>query len=168
MERHWYLARNGQVFGPVTDAQLMQSVAAGRILPTDQLNIAGEQNWWLASAIPGLLPQPQPEAKPVRPRAMPVAVSRSVRVTCFACFNEVSVEVTPGSATHCPKCRSAIEIAEPAAESMPSANQAAFAKLESPAAFKKRMQKKVADMQAAAAQEAAIAGGILGAVIGNT
>lgn len=166
MERHWYLARNGQVFGPVTDAQLVESAGAGRILPTDQLNIAGEPNWWLASAVPGLLPQPPQESKPVRSRAMPVAVTQSFRVTCFACFKEVTVEVTPGTAAHCPKCRSVIEIAEPAAESAPSANQAAFAKLESPAAFKARMQKKVAEAQAAAARDAAILGAVTRGVIG--
>ncbi len=160
MERLWYLARDGQIFGPVNDTQLSQAATTGRVLPTDQLNIAGQPNWWLASAIPGLLPVP------AEPALIPATVvSQAVRVTCLACFREVTVEAAEGqTSAHCPKCRAAITLAEPAKDAA-NPNQAAFAKLESKKDFKKRMQKKVADAQAAAAADAAIAGGIIGAII---
>ncbi len=156
MERNWYLSRDGQVFGPVADAQLAQSVAAGRVLPGDLLNVAGEPDWVVAAAVPGLLP---------RPKARPVA--RTARVTCFACFGEVTIEYAPGAPNApCPKCRALIETNE-GATAEPAANQAAFAKLESPAEFKKRMQQKVADAEAAAGRDAAILGGVLGGIIGQ-
>src|SRR5262249_34511861 len=90
------------------------------------------------------------------------------RVTCMACFREVKVTVLPTDAsTFCPKCRSPIElVAQPDPNApTPSANQAAFEKLESKKDFKKRMQAKVAAAQASAASDAAIAGGLLGVII---
>lgn len=149
MYRMWYLSRNGQVFGPVTDPQLSQWVAAGHVLPTDQLNLAGQPNWVLASAIPGLLPAPQPlslDPEPLsldpEPEPTPaVTPRRSIRVTCFACFEEVTLEFAVGTATApCPRCRAALETGETASPA--PTGGAAFAALESPAAFKERMQKK--------------------------
>lgn len=190
MDRQWYLSRDGQVFGPVTDAQLAQSAAAGRILPTDQLNIAGQPNWLLASTVPGLfptapsiaaipVPAPAPEPETVEeileldsaPEPIPideVVELKTIRVTCFACFRELTLEIEPGTQTaHCPKCRSAIETGEPAPSAGPSAPEAAFGNLESKKAFKERMQKKVAAAHAGAARDGAIAGGILGAIIAS-
>jgi hypothetical protein len=156
MARLWYLSRSGQVFGPVTDVQLTEWVRAGHVLPTDLLNVAGHPNWALASAVPGLLP---PSLSPA-----PVAVAaRVVQTTCFACFSEVSLNVAPGAVTvPCPRCGAAVETGESTAQAAPSTNQAAFAALESPEAFKERMQKKVAEAQAAAARDAAILGSVLG------
>ena len=75
MQRHWYLSRGGQVFGPVTDEQLAQAATAGRIDATDLINVAGEPEWRPASEIPGLLPAaPQPAKPPAdarRSRAIP-------------------------------------------------------------------------------------------------
>jgi hypothetical protein len=180
MQRHWYLARAGQVFGPVSDEQLAQSVRDGRVLPDDQLNIAGQPNWWRAADIPGLLPAPAPTAaqepvmadlipaEVVEPELIPAEVmTQTIRVTCFACFREVSVEVEEGATSaHCPKCRSAIALAEPV-QAAANPNQAAFAKLESKKEFKRRMQEKAALAQGAAANQgaAAAAGGMLGAII---
>lgn len=181
MSRLWYLSRGGQVFGPVTDAQLSESAATGRILPTDQLNVAGQPNWWPTTAIPGLLPAPNPIPAPIpapvpaaaqpEPEPIPAEViveMKTLRVTCFACFREVTLEFAAGTQTaHCPKCRSAIETGEPAAGANPTdaQAQAAFGKLESKREFKERMQKKVADAQAAAGRDGAALGGILGAII---
>ena len=162
MNRLWYLSRSGQVFGPVTDVQLAEWVSARHVLPTDLLNVVGQPNWVFASAIPGLLPAPTPISLPPDPQ--PVA-ARVVQATCFACFSEVSLNVTPGAVTvPCPRCGATVETGESAAQEASSANQAAFAALESPAAFKARMQKKVADAQAAAAREGAILGSVLGAI----
>jgi GYF domain 2 len=165
MERQWYQSRDGKVFGPVTDTQLAQAVAAGRVLPTDMMNLAGQPNWWPANAIPGLLPQqPQQEILSLDPDPEPVRV---MRVTCFACFREVSVEIPPGVSTvHCPRCRAAIETGEPTGDAQPSGNQAAFAKLESKREFKERMQQKAAAAQGANSDGAAI-GGIIGGIIGG-
>lgn len=162
MNRVWYLSRNGHVFGPVTDEQLAQSVAEGRVFPTDQLNIAGQPHWWAASAIPGLLP---PSAPTQEPELVPAAEIKSLRITCFACFREVTLEFEAGTPTaHCPRCRSAIETGE--TETPATATpQAAFAALESPKAFKARMQKKVADAHSGAKSDGAVIGGILGAII---
>jgi hypothetical protein len=166
MTRLWYLSRSGQVFGPVSDPQFIDWLASGRVLPTDYLNIAGEPGWVLAGAIPGLLEAPTPAPAPTPPLAPQPVAARVVRVTCFACFSEVSLNVTPGAVTApCPRCGAAVETGESAAQSAPSANQAAFAALESPAAFKERMQKKVAESQAAAERDAAILGTVLGAIV---
>jgi hypothetical protein len=165
VERQWYLSRNGHVFGPVTDETLAQSAATGRILPTDQLNVAGQPDWWLASAIPGLLPVPQPALVPVPVNPAPkasalepvpteIVETRTLRLTCFACFREVTVEVEAGTPTvNCPRCRALLETGEPQTTAPASTNQAAFAALESPRAFKERMQKKVADAQAPAGRD---------------
>jgi hypothetical protein len=150
MERLWYLARDGEVFGPVTDAQLAEAVAEGRVLPTDQLNVAGEPDWRIATGVPGLLPAPSPppdEAELIPAEVVEVVPEEPVpvklRVTCLACFRGVSVEVLPGAVeAHCPKCRSAIVLETPVEAPKQSANQAAFAKLESKREFKERLHKR--------------------------
>jgi hypothetical protein len=58
MERQWYLSRDGQVFGPIPDAQMLQSAAQGQVLPTDLVAVMGDQTWWPATSIPNLLPAP--------------------------------------------------------------------------------------------------------------
>lgn len=181
MDRQWYLSRNGQVFGPVTDAQLAESARTGRVFPTDQLNIAGQPNWWAAGAIPGLLPPPAPVANPFAPAPagtqeplsldpepvalLPVTEIKTLRITCFACFREVTLEFEAGTPeAHCPRCRSAIETGETGSPET-AAPQAAFAKLESEKAFKERMKKKVDAAHAGARNDGAVIGGILGAII---
>jgi hypothetical protein len=198
MERQWYLARDGKVFGPVTDAQLAEAVAGGRVLPTDQLNVAGHPDWRLATDVPGLLPaapEPVPAPTPeteteteaivaeldtaveavelapadaveIAPVDLEPVAPVKLRVTCLACFREVSVEVMPGSCeAHCPKCRSSIELEKPVEDPKQSANQAAFAKLESKREFHERMQKKEASARSAAKRDGAVVGGVLGAII---
>lgn len=158
MERQWYLSRDGKVFGPVTDAQLAEAVAAGRVLPTDQLNVAGLPEWRLATDVPGLLPAAsEPEVVEVvevvdlapvdlEPIDLaPVSEPVKVRVTCMACFRQVTVTVMPGdTSSYCPmpKCRSAIELEGPVKAPPPRPGNDAFSKLESKRAFKERLQKK--------------------------
>jgi ribosomal protein S27E len=158
MERQWYLSRDGQVFGPVNDAQLLQTAAAGRIQPTDLLNVAGEANWHMASAIPGLLPA-APAA--VEPMQLPEPETRTVRVTCFACFNEVVLAVETGAAAApCPKCGAVLPTGESAATSSESTTvEGEFPELENPAAFKARLNAKV---KAAYAAEANTYGTVAG------
>src|SRR4051812_13048333 len=98
METQWNLSRNGQVFGPVTDLQLRQTVASGRVLPTDLLNEAGKPDWIAANTVPGLFAPLISVEDPVVAELIeePVAALRVIRVTCFGCFREVAIEVTPG------------------------------------------------------------------------
>lgn len=148
MHRYWYLSRDSQVYGPYTDAQLAEAVAAGRVLPTDMMNVAGYPEWRVASAVPGLLPQPEPlsldpDPVPVVQTLVPAIEMKKLKLTCFACFREVKVEIEAGTQTVvCPKCRAVLETGEPATAAPAAA--AAFAALESPAEFKKRMEQKVA------------------------
>jgi hypothetical protein len=156
MERQWYLSRDGKVFGPVTDAQLLQSAAAGQILPTDWLNVAGDPHWHLASAIQGLLPTTQVSA-PTQPQRE----TQTVRVTCFACFTEALV-LQGASAAQCPKCGAALQTGESAQASGESSDAAgAFENLEHPAIFKARLQAKVRAAYAAEAADYATAAGVL-------
>lgn len=178
MDRQWYLSRNGQVFGPVTDAQLAESARAGRIFPTDQLNLVGQPHWWAASAVPGLLPPPAPVQNPFAPAAQqplaldpePVALQpaveiKSLRVTCLACFREVTVEFEAGTPeAPCPKCRALLATGETATADA-AGPEAAFGKLESAKAFKERMKKKADAATAGARNDGAVLGGILGAII---
>jgi len=182
MERLWYLARDEEVFGPVTDAQLAEAVAEGRVLPTDQLNVAGQPDWRFAINVPGLLTPSQPPYEVVENEAAELApedavevlpeepVPVKIRVTCLACFREVSVKVLPGAVdAHCPKCHSTIVLEAPVEAPKPSANQAAFAKLESKREFKERMQKKESAARTAAMRDGAVVGGVIGAIIaGNS
>ena len=163
MERQWYLSRGGQVFGPVTDTQLRQSAAAGMVAPTDMLNPVGDPNWWAASAIPGLLPVAA--ALPVAAPA-PKPEPRTVRVTCFACFNEVALMFQPGvTEAPCPKCRAMLATGE--AESV-SAPDGSFPTLESPAEMKARLNAKVAAAHAAEGGNAVTRGLITGVIRGLT
>jgi hypothetical protein len=166
MHRYWYLSRDGQVYGPYTDAQLAEAVAAGNVLPTDMLNVAGVAEWRVASAVPGLLPPPEPlSLDPDPDEIVPSVEIKTLKLTCFACFRQVKVEFEAGQPTvACPKCRAVLETGETAAPA--PAGSKAFAALESPAEFKERMERKAA---AAASPDGthgaigrAIAAGILG------
>lgn len=57
----WYLFRNGQQIGPVSDAEMRQMHQARRIAPTDYLWTAELGDWKLASEI---LPPPPPVRSP--------------------------------------------------------------------------------------------------------
>ncbi|MBY0456294.1 MAG: GYF domain-containing protein, partial [Gemmataceae bacterium] len=158
MNRHWYVSRDGRVFGPWTDAQLKAAAAKDTLRPTDLVNLAGEPKWVEARRVKGLFPAAPPspkadtaeaktletveaEREPVlaelieeaEPRDEPVVTAEVIedepvvagevveeadepvaaaviedeedqpaprveRVTCFACFREVSVEIAPGAA----------------------------------------------------------------------
>ncbi len=54
---HWYLIRNGQQHGPISDQQLQQYAVAGQIQPTDQVRRHDMPNPVLAGAIDGLFPK---------------------------------------------------------------------------------------------------------------
>lgn len=162
MERRWYLSRGGKVFGPVSDAKLVRAAVAGRILPTDQLNIAGGPFWIPAADILALLsaartqlePEPELELEPAesepaereQPKVEQVATTITIRTTCMACFSEVSVEVMPNATSaHCPLCRSAMEISVPSDSTSAALNEEEFAKLENDRDHQNRMEKKAAD-----------------------
>lgn len=151
MDRAWYLLRDGQVFGPVSDEQLSQAASAGRVLPTDKLNIAGQPEWLAAAEVADLLSAAAPATQ-----SAPATFSevRTARLTCMSCFGEVTLEFRAGTASvPCPACGTAL----PTGEEQDGAAAAAFGSFDSPEALKARLQKKVADAYTAeAAQMAAL------------
>lgn len=59
----WYLSRDGQSHGPVTDEELRKLVELGHLRPTDYVWRDGFQSWLPASEVPGLL-APSPGTPP--------------------------------------------------------------------------------------------------------
>jgi len=192
VNRLWYIWRNGQVFGPATDAQLAHLAATGRLLPTDLLNIAGEPNWWPVMAIPELLPSPLAAPQPgPRPEPEPetelepcdseeeldtvsdsvmddespapqAGAGRVIRITCFSCFCEVSVAVVPGARTL--HCPKCRAAIEPSvAAAPPPANQAAFAGMESPGSSQ-ILKRRIAGARPSGGRNSVSAADILGSI----
>jgi hypothetical protein len=54
----WYLARDGQQHGPVTDAELKKIIELGYLRPTDLVWRQGMPDWGVAEAVLGLRPNP--------------------------------------------------------------------------------------------------------------
>jgi hypothetical protein len=71
MTDQWYIARDGQTFGPYTPEQVQELSRIQPFLPTDQMLRAGTQEWRPALLIDDLFappaPAPEPEPEPVAP-----------------------------------------------------------------------------------------------------
>jgi uncharacterized membrane protein len=65
----WFLSRDGQQHGPVSDQELAKLVALSRLLPTDYVWRQGFADWVVASAVPGLLDRANPTGPPPPPLA---------------------------------------------------------------------------------------------------
>jgi hypothetical protein len=63
----WYLARDGQQFGPISDAELAKFIELGHMLPNDLLWREGFPDWRPAMVV--FPPRPQPAARPAPPQA---------------------------------------------------------------------------------------------------
>jgi len=50
-QTQWYLARNNQQHGPITDAELAKFIKDGHLLPDDLLWREGFANWQPASVV---------------------------------------------------------------------------------------------------------------------
>jgi|RhiMethySRZTD1v2_1073278.scaffolds.fasta_scaffold17004_5 GYF domain 2 len=75
----WYLARDGQQFGPLSDAELAKFIELGHLQPTDLLWREGFPDWRPAMVVfpPPRAPAPQRSAAPMRPaQQQPVASPR--------------------------------------------------------------------------------------------
>lgn len=68
----WYLSRDGQSHGPVTDLELRKIAELGHLKPTDYVWREGYQDWLPAGEVPGLLGLRSPQAPGMAPPfAMP-------------------------------------------------------------------------------------------------
>ncbi len=65
---HWYLARDGQQYGPITDLELGKMVELRHLHPDDFLWREGFEDWVEARRIPGLLAPTPPLPPPLDPR----------------------------------------------------------------------------------------------------
>src|SRR5580704_15798615 len=76
MSDQWYCSRNGKQVGPMSEAQLRQSAAVGKLQPTDLVWKQGMGEWTPAQKLKGLFPPaaPNPQLPPPLPAA---ALSRS-------------------------------------------------------------------------------------------
>jgi hypothetical protein len=77
MAEGWYLARNGQQYGPYSSAQFRQFAAEGRLSPSDMVASVGAQQWMHASAIPGLVFGASPPSQAVSTAVTEKAASSS-------------------------------------------------------------------------------------------
>ncbi|MBS0240929.1 MAG: DUF4339 domain-containing protein [Proteobacteria bacterium] len=82
----WYLARDGQQHGPVTDLELKKIIELGYLKPTDLVWRQGMAEWALAESVldlsppaPPPQPLPPPEPSPARQPAPEAAVYTSVQ-----------------------------------------------------------------------------------------
>jgi hypothetical protein len=84
-QTQWYLARNNQQHGPITDAELAKFIKDGHLLPDDLLWREGFANWQPASVVfaqPArrpAAPRPAPPMRPAQAPAQPAAAPRGGR-----------------------------------------------------------------------------------------
>jgi hypothetical protein len=73
----WYLAREGQQFGPLSDSELAKFIELGHLQPTDLLWREGFPDWRPAMVVfpPARAPAAQRTAPPMRPGPQPPAAS---------------------------------------------------------------------------------------------
>lgn len=61
MSQEWYYLSGGQIYGPLTAAQLREYALAGQVAPTDHVRRGGVGNWVGATKVKGLFdPSPAP------------------------------------------------------------------------------------------------------------
>lgn len=79
MQNHWYIARDGKQYGPVSDEELAQLVRNRELLDGDYLWRQGFENWLPAGQVPEvrgfatLTAQPQPAMRPDQHPAQNIA-----------------------------------------------------------------------------------------------
>ena len=79
MTDQWYIARDGQTFGPYTPEQVQELSRLQPFLPTDQMLRAGTQEWRPALLVDDLFaPAPKPEPQPA-PEPPPFAEDEAAR-----------------------------------------------------------------------------------------
>jgi hypothetical protein len=60
MSTEWYYSSSGQKVGPVSENQIRQLAASGKLAASDLIWRAGQPNWVSAGSVPGLFPGPPP------------------------------------------------------------------------------------------------------------
>jgi hypothetical protein len=80
-QSQWYLARDGQQYGPLSDAELAKFIELGHLQPTDLLWREGFPDWRPAMVVfpprkPAPAPRPAPQARPAPAPAQQVAAPR--------------------------------------------------------------------------------------------
>ena len=74
MGPQWHYLQDGKQHGPITEADLKQLVAAGKVKPTDLVWKQGMPQWVAVSSVAGMLPPTSPVAAvPPPPPVKPVA-----------------------------------------------------------------------------------------------
>jgi len=89
-ERQWYYIKDGQQYGPVSEARLVELFREGTLGPTTQVWTEGLDNWSQASQIDGLVRLAE-SALPTAPSVSPQssADTRPTVVTVFGVLNIV-------------------------------------------------------------------------------
>ena len=87
-QTQWYLARDGQQFGPLSDTELAKFVELGHLQPTDLLWREGFPDWRPAMVVfPPRKPamqRPAPSARQAGPMAQQTAPQRGAREQAMA------------------------------------------------------------------------------------
>lgn len=98
MSEYW-VARDGERYGPYTHDQLVEYYKSGQVLPTDQVCRPGTQEWVIASSMSELSDNTPPAApataKPSAPTGVvpSIGLAGPILVTLFCClpFGVVSI-----------------------------------------------------------------------------
>ena len=84
----WFLARDGQQFGPLSDTELGKFVELGHLQPTDLLWREGFPDWRPAMVVfpprKAAMPRPVAPARPVGPLGQPTGPQRGAREQAMA------------------------------------------------------------------------------------
>jgi hypothetical protein len=114
----WYLARNGEKYGPYSVAQLRQLAASGQVVPNDMLLQEGTQYWVEAMSIPEVFfpaSPPPPLARKATPLPGEVPLIRAPKAPPDSAPARVASAPPPAkesagpgesTALRCPKCGS--------------------------------------------------------------
>ena len=87
-QTQWYLARDGQQYGPLSETELGKFVELGHLQPTDLLWREGFPDWRPAMVVfpprKPAMPRPAPPARPAGPSAQQAALARGAREQVMA------------------------------------------------------------------------------------
>ena len=99
MSDQWFLARNGQQFGPYTLQHLQQMARSRQLLPADQLWKQGLPGWVRGDAVPGLFAVDglDHETTAGKPALVPAAAARLADLDTQTTAPRQASQPTPGS-----------------------------------------------------------------------
>ncbi len=95
--KSWYVSRNGKRRGPLSDDQLKQAVANGKVTHRDFVWYDGLQDWVEAGKVKGLFASPPPP--PSRQGTLSSRSASRQLVPCDACAENI-----PPNSRVCPYC----------------------------------------------------------------